>query len=76
MDAEEKTVAVRPLSYKLDFKPEDYQASLVRGDELYVPLTLQPSTRTLRVVVRDPSSGLIGSVTVPLERFLPATAAK
>jgi VWFA-related protein len=76
MDSEEKSVAVRPLSYKLDFKPEDYQASLVRGDELYVPLTLQPSTRTLRVVVRDPSSGLIGSVTVPLERFLPATAAK
>lgn len=76
MDAEEKSVAVRPLSYKLDFKPEDYQASLVCGDELYVPLTLQASTRTLRVVVRDPSSGLIGSVTVPLERFLPATAAK
>jgi hypothetical protein len=60
----------------LDLKPEDYQAALDRGNELYVPLTLLVSTRTLRVVVRDPTSGLIGSVTVPLDRFLPATDAK
>jgi VWFA-related protein len=76
MDGEEKTIAVRPLTYKLDLKPEDYQAALDRGNELYVPLTLLVSTRTLRVVVRDPTSGLIGSVTVPLDRFLPATDAK
>lgn len=76
MDSEEKSVAVRPLTYKLDLNPEDYQAALNRGNELYVPLTLHASTRALRVVVRDPSSGLIGSVTVPLDRFLPATAAK
>ena len=76
MDGREKTVAVRPLTYKLDLKPEDYQAALDRGNELYVPLTLLASTRTLRVVVRDPASGLIGSVTVPLDRFLPATDAK
>jgi VWFA-related protein len=76
MDGEEKTVAVRPLTYKLDLSPEDYQAALDRGNELYVPLTLHASTRTLRVVVRDPTSGLIGSVTVPLERFIPATDAK
>lgn len=76
MDADDKTVAVRPLTYKLDFKAEEYQASLVRGDELYVPLTLHASTRTLRVVVRDPASGLIGSVTVPLDKFLPATDVK
>jgi hypothetical protein len=49
---------------------------LDRGAELYVPLTLHASTRTLRVVVRDPASGLIGSVTVPLDRFIPATAPK
>src|ERR1041384_3728541 len=26
MDSEEKSVAVRPLTYKLDLNPEDYQA--------------------------------------------------
>jgi hypothetical protein len=75
MDAEEKVLTVRPLTYKVDLKPEDYQASLDRGDELYAPLTLHASARTLRIVVRDPASGLIGSVTVPLERFLPPTNA-
>lgn len=76
MDAEEKVLTVRPLTYKVDLKPEDYQVALDRGDELYAPLTLHASARTLRIVVRDPASGLIGSVTVPLERFLPATDPK
>ena len=75
LGAEDKVLAVRPLTYKLDFNPEDYKAVLERGDELYAPLTLHASARALRVVIRDPASGLIGSVTVPLEKFLPATAA-
>jgi len=38
---------------------------------LKAPLTIEPGTRDLRVVVRDAGSGLLGSVTVPLERFMP-----
>jgi VWFA-related protein len=66
---------VRPLTYKVDLKPEEYQARLQSDFGLAVPLTIQPSTKELRVVVRDPASGLIGSVTVPLEQFLPTTNA-
>jgi VWFA-related protein len=71
LDAAEKVVAIQPLTYKMDFKLEEYQRALDRGHELSAPLTIEPSARTLRVVVRDSASGLTGSVTVPLERFLP-----
>jgi VWFA-related protein len=71
LDAAEKVVAIQPLTYNMDFKPEEYQRALDRGHELAAPLTIEPSARSLRVVVRDAASGLTGSVTVPLERFLP-----
>jgi VWFA-related protein len=71
LDDAEKVVAIQPLTYNMDFKPEEYQRALDRGHELSAPLTIEPSARSLRVVVRDAASGLTGSVTVPLERFLP-----
>lgn len=65
-------LGVEPLTYKLDFDKKEYQAALAKGYELKAPLTIQGATRNLRVVVRDAASGFLGSVTVPLERFLPA----
>ena len=72
LDAAGKAVAVEPLSYMLEFKPAEYQAALDHGYELKAPLVIHASTRVLRVVLRDPASGLVGSVSVPLEKFLPA----
>jgi len=65
-------LGVEPVTYKLDFGEKEYQAALAKGYELKAPLTIQGATRNLRVVVRDAASGFLGSVTVPLERFLPA----
>jgi VWFA-related protein len=64
-------LAVEPLTYHLDLSESEYQSALKTGYELKAPLTIAGTTRNLRVVLRDGASGLLGSVTVPLERFLP-----
>jgi VWFA-related protein len=69
-------LAAEPLSYKLELSESEYQAILKRGYELLAPLTIQRATRMLRVVVRDGASGTLGSVTIPLEKFLPPETAK
>jgi len=38
---------------------------------LAAELVIRPETRALRVVVRDAESGELGSVTIPLEKFMP-----
>jgi VWFA-related protein len=67
----DKVLAVQPLTYKMDFDDREYRAALERGYELQAPLVIHPATKNLRLVARDRSSGMLGSVTVPLERFLP-----
>jgi VWFA-related protein len=64
-------LGVDPLTYSVDLSEEEYQAALERGYELKVPLVVEPGTKNLRVVVRDAGSGVLGSVTVPIEKFLP-----
>jgi len=67
--------AADPLSYNLDFSEKDYQEILHRGYELRARLLIRPTTRMLRILVRDGSSGALGSVTIPLARFLPPQTA-
>ena len=64
-------VAADPLTYAVDVSEKDYQVIVDRGYELKAPLVIRPTTRTLRVLVRDGASGALGSVTIPLARFLP-----
>jgi len=63
-------VAADPLTYKLDFDAKQYKTVLYTGYELKASLSIRPATRSLRVVVRDGGSGVLGSVTIPLARFL------
>jgi len=71
LGAADAVLGADPLSYSLDMGEAEYQAMLRSGYVLKAPLTIEPGTRDLRVVVRDAGSGLLGSVTVPLERFMP-----
>lgn len=64
-------LAASPLSYNLQFYEREYESILKRGYELQESLAILPSTRALRIVVRDGASGAIGSVTIPLVQFLP-----
>jgi VWFA-related protein len=67
----DRVLAVEPLTYTFDFTETEYQSTLKTGYELKAPLAVRGATRNVRVVVRDTASGLLGTVTVPLERFLP-----
>ncbi len=71
LGAGDAVIGVEPLSYYLDMDDAEYQAILRGGYELKTPLTIESGTQNLRVVIRDSGSGLLGSVTVPLERFMP-----
>jgi VWFA-related protein len=64
-------VASDPLTYKLDAEEKEFRTILQRGWALQAPIAVHPTTKTLRVVVRDGKSGSLGSVTLPLEKFLP-----
>jgi VWFA-related protein len=71
----DKVLGIEPLSYKVDFSEMEYKAALTAGYDLKAPLVIEPATKNLRVVVRDAASGLLGSVTVPIEKFLPTQGA-
>ena len=74
LGAGDAVVAAEPLTYKIDLSQKDYEAALARGYEMKVPLAIRPETRTLRVIVRDAGSGEVGSVTIPVEKFIPPVA--
>lgn len=76
LGAGDAVVAAEPLSYKLDLTQKDYEAAMEHGYEMKEPLVIRADTRTLRVIVRDAGSGEVGSVTIPLEKFIPAMAAQ
>ena len=67
-------LATEPRTYAMDFNAKDYQSTSQAGYDLLASLAIQPETRELRIVVRDENSGAIGSVTVPIERFIPPKA--
>jgi hypothetical protein len=61
-----------------DLKKEDFtffdngpaQSIALFSSETGVPLAIHAATRNLRLVVGDAASGLVGSITIPLEKFL------
>lgn len=71
LGAGDAAVVADPLSYPLDFSEQQYEAALEHGYPLAAKLLIRPETRALRVVVRDAGSGEMGSVTIPLEKFMP-----
>jgi len=71
LDPQGALVAADPLTYTLDLAGTDYQRVLAHGYQLRASLVLRPSTKTLRVFVRDAVSGSLGSVTIPVSNVLP-----
>ena len=64
-------VTADPLSYNLRLNDEQYKAVMSHGYVLKETLSIRPTTRSLRIVVRDAGSGAVGSVTIPLTQFFP-----
>ncbi len=59
--AEKKTVQYALL-------PDSYQRALAQGLFFEEPITVDPRTAHVRVVVRDASTGAVGSVSIPVRR--------
>lgn len=55
----------------LDLDPATYERSLTHGMNGNVLLPVIPKAERVRLVVRDDSTGRMGSVTVPLDRVFP-----
>jgi len=53
----------------LHLKPSEYDFYMKSGLVLGNPIQISPAARTLRIFVRD-SSGALGSVTIPLAKYL------
>jgi hypothetical protein len=55
---------------ELSLKQESYQEIQRQGLTLSQRVKLEPEAHQLRVVVRDPTSGAIGSIVIPLSQSL------
>ncbi len=58
----------RQHSVKLDLPDADYARMQAKGLELFFPYAQDPQAVQVRVVVRDDSSGAIGTVSIPLNK--------
>ena len=72
LGAGNKTISGDQKTVQLNLQKPRYDAVLKDGLLLTGYLTMAPETRRLRVVVLDRSSGALGSVSIPVEKFLSA----
>lgn len=68
-----KGESLKGLSHQIDFhlSPDKLKNFLGSGLRFNEPLAIVPAAERIRVVVRDDSTGSLGSLSVPLDRVLP-----
>jgi VWFA-related protein len=67
-----QVVAADKKRVDIDFTEAQYQSLLGTGAIFERHVTLVPGANDVRAIVRDATSGQIGTVTVPLKNFFPA----
>jgi hypothetical protein len=72
LGAGNKVIGSEKETFDLNLKPDTYERFLKTGTKLTGPLTLSPDAVNLRVIAQDASSGAIGTVTIPIQKFLTA----
>ena len=71
-DAQGLDLRGQAADLELSLKQESYQEIQRQGLTLSQRVKLEPDAHQLRVVVRDPTSGAIGSIVIPLSQSLSA----
>jgi len=71
LDQESKVVDMGQQHYLLNLLPATYERSAQEGFTLTRDVRIRGNATQLRVVLRDDSTGLAGSVAVPLEMYFP-----
>jgi VWFA-related protein len=69
-----KALSRESLHVPLDCDTQSYAATLQKGITLTRNLPIVPNVSFVRVVVQDSISGAMGTVTIPLQAFLPLEA--
>lgn len=69
-----QALAAEKKRIDLDFSDAQYQAMLSSGAIFERHLTINAGAKDVRAILRDATSGQVGSVTVPLKSFLPDSA--
>jgi VWFA-related protein len=70
-----KIIGSEKETFDLNLKPDTYEKYLKIGTKFTGPLTLSPDVVSLRVIAQDASSGSIGTLTIPIKKYLLASSA-
>ncbi len=69
-DSSGKFLSAEKQHFEVNFNRKEYESLAKSGLILQRRLALNPGSTEIRVVVRDAGSGTLGSVTLPIEKFL------
>jgi hypothetical protein len=62
-------------TFKLDLSPAQYNQNLKNGGKEIQRVEVLPNATRLCIVLRDPSNGSLGSLSIPLAKYFPAPSA-
>lgn len=76
LDAKNRIVDSSDETFELKFSPERFRQVLKDGLNYSKRIAIEGDAATLRVVVRDATTGVVGSVSIPLGPYLPGANVK
>ena len=74
LGAGDKVITSEKETFGLNLKPETYERMMKSGTKFTGRLSLSPEVVNLRVVAQDTGTGAIGTVKIPIKKFLAAAA--
>lgn len=69
----DKVITSEKETFGMNFKPETYERLLKIGTKFSGRLALSPDVVNLRVIAQDTGSGAIGTLTIPIRKYLAGT---
>ena len=74
LGAGDKVITSEKETFGMNFKPETYEKLMKIGTKFSGRLTLSPGVVNLRVIAQDTGSGSIGTLTIPIKKYLSEAA--
>jgi hypothetical protein len=74
LGAGDKVITSEKETFGMNFKPETYEKLMKIGTKFSGRLTLSPGVVNLRVIAQDTGSGSIGTLTIPIKKYLAGAA--
>lgn len=71
VDDRNSIIGVDSQIFSFDMPHDVFQRMLAQGGSYFREVTVEPNAVELRIVIRDADTGNIGSVNIPLDKYLP-----